>query len=73
LGHGLVKALPLVIKSLGFIGTIALILVSGGIFVHNIPYFHEFLPAVPSFIKEVVLGLVVGAIALALVKLFKKS
>ncbi|MDO5616798.1 MAG: DUF808 family protein, partial [Cruoricaptor ignavus] len=36
LGSLLVKALPIVIKSLGVIGTIALILVAGGIFEHNI-------------------------------------
>ncbi len=40
IGRFLVNALPLVIKSLSVIGTIALLLVSGGIFVHNTPYFH---------------------------------
>jgi predicted DNA repair protein MutK len=32
LGHLLVKALPIIIKLLGVVGTIALILVAGGIF-----------------------------------------
>jgi len=37
-GRFLVRALPWVIKGLGVVGTIALLLVSGGIFLHNIPY-----------------------------------
>ena len=41
---------------LGFIGTIALILVAGGIFAHNIDYFHHFLPQIPATLKEVILG-----------------
>ncbi|HAI80356.1 MAG TPA: DUF808 domain-containing protein, partial [Chryseobacterium sp.] len=44
LGEILVKALPIVIKILGVVGTIALILVSGGIFDHNIDTLHHFLP-----------------------------
>ena len=35
IGKTLVQALPIVIKSLSIIGTIALILVAGGIFTHN--------------------------------------
>lgn len=53
LGNLLIKALPFVIKFLGVVGTIALIVVSGGIFTHNIEYFHHFLPQVPSIIKEI--------------------
>ncbi len=36
LGNLLVKSLPVIIRILSVVGTIALILVSGGIFVHNI-------------------------------------
>src|SRR5690606_39676954 len=53
LGNSLVKALPVIIKALGIIGTIALILVSGGIFVHQIDYFHHLLPGLPSIVKEI--------------------
>lgn len=72
LGHLLVKSLPIVIKSLGVIGTIALILVSGGIFVHNIDYFHHILASWPSFLKEMLIGFVVGLIAVAVLTAGKK-
>lgn len=71
-GQLLVNALPLIIKTLGIVGTIALLLVSGGIFVHNIPYFHHFLPGIPSLVKEFGIGIIVGLIIVALVALFKK-
>lgn len=66
LGNILVKALPYVIRALSVIGTIALIFVAGGIFVHNLDFFHGFLPALPSFILEFTVGLVVGFLALFL-------
>ena len=72
LGNLLVKSLPLVIKSLAVIGTIALLLVSGGIFVHNVDYFHHVLPTVPSIIKELAFGIVGGLIAVALVSVVKR-
>ena len=73
LGNTLVKALPYVIKSLGFIGTIALILVAGGIFAHNIDYFHHFLPQIPATLKEVILGLTIGTLAFLIISLTKKT
>ena len=72
IGNLLVKMLPIVIKALGFIGTIALLLVAGGIFVHNIDYFHHFLPGVPSIIKEFGIGLLAGFIVLGFVLLVQK-
>ena len=72
LGHLLVKALPIIIRVLAVVGTIALILVSGGIFVHNIDYFHHLLPNIPSMVKEFVLGLVAGFIVVGVVTGVKK-
>jgi predicted DNA repair protein MutK len=66
IGSILVKSLPVIIKILGAVGTIALILVAGGIFVHNIEYLHHLFPAIPSVIKEAALGLAAGLIAVAL-------
>jgi predicted DNA repair protein MutK len=71
-GTILVQALPKVIKSLSFIGTIALLLVAGGIFVHEIPFLHDILPQIPSIITEFLLGLTFGAVVLGIVNLFKK-
>ncbi|GGH00597.1 membrane protein [Parapedobacter pyrenivorans] len=76
LGHLLVKLLPIVIKSLGVIGTVALILVAGGIFVHNIEYLHHIFPELPPIVKEVAAGLIAGLLAVAIIaggkKLFKR-
>jgi predicted DNA repair protein MutK len=72
IGNILVQALPKVIKSLAVIGTIALLLVAGGIFVHNIDFLHHVLPQLPSIIKEFSIGLIIGLIVLGMVNLFKK-
>ncbi|MDX6181502.1 DUF808 domain-containing protein [Flavobacterium sp. Fl-77] len=72
IGNILVKALPKVIQSLSVIGTIALILVAGGIFVHNSDFLHHLWPNIPSIIKEFVFGLAIGLVVLAIVSLFKK-
>ncbi|HWV74643.1 MAG TPA: DUF808 domain-containing protein [Pseudosphingobacterium sp.] len=72
LGHLLVNSLPIVIKILAVVGTIALLLVSGGIFVHNIDYLHHILPTLPSTIKELVFGLVAGLIMVAILAFGKK-
>ncbi|MFD1165967.1 DUF808 domain-containing protein [Sphingobacterium daejeonense] len=72
IGHLLVKSLPIVIKALGIIGTIALLLVAGGIFVHNIDYLHHLLPNIPSIVKEFAIGLIAGMLVLGIVLLVKK-
>ncbi|MFD2542054.1 DUF808 domain-containing protein [Lacinutrix gracilariae] len=71
IGNLLVNALPVVIKALSIIGTIALVLVAGGIFVHNVDFFHHFLEQIPSFIRDFLVGLLVGFAALLVVKLVK--
>ncbi|MDN3666515.1 DUF808 domain-containing protein [Algibacter miyuki] len=73
IGNVLVKALPIIIKSLSVIGTIALILVAGGIFTHNIEVLHHFsetLESIPAFVKDAIAGILVGLIAVLMVKLF---
>lgn len=72
LGNLLVKALPVIIKVLAVVGTIALLLVSGGIFSHNIDYFHHLMPTWPAMLKELVLGLAAGLVVVALVLGVKK-
>ena len=72
IGHVLVKALPIIIKSLSIIGTIALLLVAGGIFTHNIEFLHHFsetLESIPAFVKDAIVGIMVGLIAVVLIKL----
>ena len=72
IGTLLVKALPWIIRSLAVIGTIALLLVAGGIFGHNIHFLHDILHGFPSIIKDFILGLAGGGIALVLVTIFKR-
>ena len=67
----LVNALPHLIRVIGFIGTIALLLVSGGIFAHNIDFFHHLLESWPAIVKEFLVGLVVGVVVLLLVSAIK--
>lgn len=70
-GQLLVNALPVIIKVLAVVGTVALILVSGGIFIHNIDYFHHVFPK-PSMIHELGVGLAAGLVVVAIVTAVKK-
>lgn len=76
IGRFFVNALPYVIKSLAIIGTIALLLVSGGIFVHNVPFLHNSTLAIPGILFEFIVALLTGFIVLFLLKgikiLFRK-
>lgn len=70
-GVTLVNALPIIIKSLSVVGTIALLLVSGGIFIHNISAFHHFLESLPGILRDLIVGLGAGIATLLVVKLSK--
>jgi predicted DNA repair protein MutK len=72
LGITLVKTLPIIIKIFAVVGTIALLLVSGGIFSHNIDYLHHILPEWPSFLKEFTFGIIGGMLLLGLLAVGKK-
>ncbi|MBT8261148.1 MAG: DUF808 domain-containing protein [Bacteroidia bacterium] len=72
IGTFLVKALPWVIKSLSVIGTIALLLVAGGIFVHNIDQLHHVLENWPSILRDFTIGLLVGICILLVITILKK-
>ena len=70
LGEGLVKTLPFLIRALGIIGTLAMILVAGGIFNHNVHFVHELVSSLPSILGDFIVGLLVGIAALIVVKIF---
>lgn len=70
LGQVLIKALPFVIKILGIVGTIALLLVSGEIFLHNIDYIHHLLPE--NIFSKLGLGIIFGLAAVLVMLVFKK-
>ncbi len=71
-GKGLVWALPKLIKLLAVVGTIAMLLVGGGMYVHYIPQVHDFFHAFPMMIAEIIMGLIVGLFAFFIVLIFKK-
>ena len=77
LGKLLVKSLPIIVRILGIVGTLAMLLVGGGIFVHNIHYIHELVHGIPLIIADFLVGIIVGIVAFSLYKLgaifFKKS
>lgn len=73
LGSLLVKSLPVIIRILAVVGTIALLLVAGGIFVHNIDYFHHLFPAIPATIKEFLVGATVGLLSVIIFSIVKKG
>ena len=71
-GHLLVKGLPVVIKVLSVVGTIALILVSGGIFDHNVDFLHGFLPNITETLRQILYGVVAGTVVFLIISLIKK-
>lgn len=71
IGKLLVKALPVIVKSLAVIGTIALLLVAGGIFVHYIDFLHHVLETWPSILREFLFGLIFGIAVLIIVEIVK--
>ena len=67
-GTGLVWVLPKLIQLIAIIGTLAMLIVGGGLFVHNIPSIHDFFHFLPNIISELIVGLTVGFIAYLLWK-----
>ncbi len=67
-GWLLVKLLPWIIKVLSVVGTFAMLLVAGGIYLHNVHQVHEWLHSLPLLIGELLIGLILGFIALFFVK-----
>lgn len=64
LGSFLVASLPWVIRALGLIGTIAMLLVGGGMFTHNLHALHHAVEVMPAFFINLLIG---GAVGLVLV------
>jgi predicted DNA repair protein MutK len=72
-GNFLISLMPKIIKTLAVIGTIAMILVGGGILSHNIEFIHHLtIPTFPQMLNEFVIGLVIGFIILFLINGIKK-
>ena len=82
IGNAILVIMPKFMRSLSFIGTLAMFLVGGGIFVHNVDFIHHLLAdyqladGLFGNVATLVVGVIVGAIACAIVlpamKLFGK-
>ncbi|HZX79595.1 MAG TPA: DUF808 family protein, partial [Lysobacter sp.] len=80
-GRALLYTAPWLMKALGIVGTIAMFLVGGGIFVHNIDAMHHLLDTMqgwglPAFVADIlaslVVGIIVGAIVAGAMSLFHR-
>lgn len=65
----LVASLPKIIKTLAVVGTVAMLLVGGGIFVHNVEAIHHLVAFMPLLLGELMIGFVVGLLALSVERL----
>lgn len=66
MGEFLVMALPKAIRALTFIGTLAMFLIAGGIYMHNVEQIHNFLHFMPSILGELLVGGIIGFIAVSI-------
>jgi uncharacterized protein len=66
IGNFLIRMLPIIIRFLAVVGTIALLMVAGGIFVHYIDFVHHALPTWPDMAREFLMGFAGGTVAFIL-------
>lgn len=72
-GTFLISAMPKLINILSVVGTIAMILVGGGILIHNIEFFHHIdVTGLPSMVNDFIVGIVVGVFILGGSKVYHK-
>lgn len=72
-GRLMVASLPKIIRLLGVVGTIAMLLVGGGMFVHNIEMVHHALDFLPATVSQLLVGLIVGGVLLAVIHLIQSA
>ena len=68
IGLNLVKSMPFIMKSLTVVGTIAMLLVGGGIIDHTFHFKH----IMPELLQQLLLALLAGSIIVGAIKLFGK-
>ncbi|MCG7656851.1 DUF808 domain-containing protein [Wielerella bovis] len=79
LGRGIIAFMPWFMRALSVVGTLAMFLVGGGIFTHNVTWLHHFqwhnvwLDTLFTLSVGIIIGAIVCAIVLPLVKLFSKK
>jgi predicted DNA repair protein MutK len=71
IGNGLIVVTPYLMRALGFVGTLAMFLVGGGIIVHGIPALGGWLHGsgwLGELVANIVVGVLVGAVVVLVVK-----
>lgn len=72
LANGLISGLPIIIKCLAVLGTLAMFLVCGGIYIHNIDFFHHLNESYNyGLFSEIILGAIIGFSSLLLMEILK--
>lgn len=71
-GSILVKSLPYIIQLLSIVGTIALLLVSGEIFAHYLPFLHNLFPNLFPLLRSFIFGIIAGTGVLLIIQGIKK-
>ena len=77
IGTSFVKSMPYIIKTIGIVGTIAMLAVGGGIIVHETHMLHAFdetIKTIPmgGFLSEIIIGAIFGYITVKIVPIFSK-
>lgn len=75
-GGFLISSLPVIIKILGIVGTIAMLLVAGGIFIHNVDVVHHISASINLWLlNDLIVGFLFGLVAFAVIEsvLFVKN
>lgn len=87
IGNAILQSAPWLIRALTIVGTIAMFLVGGGIFVHGLPFLHHlselaissdlaqqpFVSTAIATLFNMIVGLVLGALAVSVISLFHKE
>ncbi len=75
-GLKMAAVLPIIVKILSVVGIFAMLMVAGGIFLHNIHILHEIMHPIPTLAAELILPLLIGGAAMIIIDggraLFKK-
>lgn len=73
IGEGLIALLPKIVWLLSLVGTIAMLLVGGGIAVHHIDFVHHLVELLPSLLADFLVGLFVGVLIAVAKSILTKS
>jgi predicted DNA repair protein MutK len=70
-GMSLVTLLPIIIRILSVVGTIAMLIVAGEIFLHNIHLVQDILHQIPNFMAALIASLIAGGVVMMFVNSIK--